>query len=267
IKETFEITTRALLKDISKKHRVDILPVKEEGVFVKIREKDSFKIEEVMPASEPVEEPIEIVDAVEDLDAVETVDTLEPIETVNPEDAGAFVDTVAPVDTAVPADTVPSASTTAPMNIAGVMTAAEPMDTRAVDAPKERGSIPESAVSEGPVSPPALPDKELKRIVDSLRELIQSISDTRDTVSNLSQEIRDVASTRSRDMKDVVSAQSHETKDAVSALARELKDTLSVLFSEMNEARKQQTEIVNSLREMRISLAKIKGKRRWFRLW
>jgi signal recognition particle receptor subunit beta len=60
VEETFRFITKALLKDIAQKHKVDILPPKDEGISIKIHEKNEFEMETTVP----VEEPEEIVDAV-----------------------------------------------------------------------------------------------------------------------------------------------------------------------------------------------------------
>ncbi|HAM51350.1 MAG TPA: hypothetical protein DCP92_11930 [Nitrospiraceae bacterium] len=55
VEQTFRFITKALLKDIAKKHKVDIAPQKDEGISIKIREKDTFEAEETIPLPEPEE--------------------------------------------------------------------------------------------------------------------------------------------------------------------------------------------------------------------
>lgn len=50
VQETFRLITSMLLKDIAKKHKVDISPAKEEAITVKVPEKEKFDLaEEVAP--------------------------------------------------------------------------------------------------------------------------------------------------------------------------------------------------------------------------
>jgi signal recognition particle receptor subunit beta len=60
VEETFRFITKTLLKDIAHKHKVDIVPPKDEGISIKIHEKNEFEMETTVP----LEEPEEIVDAV-----------------------------------------------------------------------------------------------------------------------------------------------------------------------------------------------------------
>lgn len=63
VKETFTLITKEVLKDIAKKHKIDITPPKKEGISVKLQEKDAFDIREMLspqhPAMEELEMPVE----------------------------------------------------------------------------------------------------------------------------------------------------------------------------------------------------------------
>ncbi|HYA26745.1 MAG TPA: GTPase domain-containing protein [Thermodesulfovibrionales bacterium] len=55
VQETFRLVTKLLLKDIARKHRVDIAPSKDEGITVKIPEREQFETVEAMETVETVE--------------------------------------------------------------------------------------------------------------------------------------------------------------------------------------------------------------------
>ena len=54
VEETFRMITKALLKDLSQRHKVDIAPPSEEGIALKIPEKDAFKVEETFALADTV---------------------------------------------------------------------------------------------------------------------------------------------------------------------------------------------------------------------
>lgn len=57
VQETFRLVTKLLLRDMARKHKVDIAPPKEEGVTVRLPEKERFEIEEEvaeMPAPKDI---------------------------------------------------------------------------------------------------------------------------------------------------------------------------------------------------------------------
>ncbi|HYA31271.1 MAG TPA: ADP-ribosylation factor-like protein [Thermodesulfovibrionales bacterium] len=54
VQETFRLVTKLLLKDIVQKHKVDIVPSKDEGITVKIPEKDQFETGETVVPGSPV---------------------------------------------------------------------------------------------------------------------------------------------------------------------------------------------------------------------
>jgi signal recognition particle receptor subunit beta len=54
VEETFQTITKTLLRDISQKHKVDITPPKEEGIALKIHERDAFEVEETIVPGETV---------------------------------------------------------------------------------------------------------------------------------------------------------------------------------------------------------------------
>lgn len=60
VQETFKTVTKTLLKDISRKHHVDIMPVKEEGITIRVPEREAFPAEEtaaLSTAAATAEEP------------------------------------------------------------------------------------------------------------------------------------------------------------------------------------------------------------------
>jgi mutual gliding-motility protein MglA len=54
VEETFRTITKALLKDLSQRHKVDIAPPSEEGIALRIPEKDAFKVEETFALADTV---------------------------------------------------------------------------------------------------------------------------------------------------------------------------------------------------------------------
>jgi len=51
--ETFRVITKTLVKDIARKHKVDIAPAKDEGIAIRIHEKSELDVEEAIPLQEP----------------------------------------------------------------------------------------------------------------------------------------------------------------------------------------------------------------------
>ncbi|GAB4406033.1 MAG: hypothetical protein OHK0032_00850 [Thermodesulfovibrionales bacterium] len=147
VQETFRAITKTLLKGIAQKHKVDTSAVRDEAIAVKIPEKGSLAVEEVLSASQAVEEE-EIVQAV-----------------------------------------LPSTPEATPYN-----------------------------------------GEKLDRMADSLREIVQTLIEIRD---NLSDSILKAMKTYS---------------------------------DEVRESRKQQADILKTLERINSSLAKVEEKKRWFRL-
>jgi signal recognition particle receptor subunit beta len=54
VQETFRLITKLLLKDISRKHKVDITSPKEEPISLKVPEKEQFEIVDAVVTEEPV---------------------------------------------------------------------------------------------------------------------------------------------------------------------------------------------------------------------
>jgi len=53
VMETFRVITKTLVKDIARKHKVDIAPAKDEGIAIRIHEKSELDVEEAIPLQEP----------------------------------------------------------------------------------------------------------------------------------------------------------------------------------------------------------------------
>ncbi|HTR44996.1 MAG TPA: ADP-ribosylation factor-like protein [Thermodesulfovibrionales bacterium] len=63
VEDTFRTITKTLLKDISKKHKVDIVPtVKEEPIMIKVKEKSDLDLGEEFPPA-PVTAPAQVIEA------------------------------------------------------------------------------------------------------------------------------------------------------------------------------------------------------------
>jgi signal recognition particle receptor subunit beta len=54
VQETFRLVTKLLLKDIVQKHKIDVVPSRDEGITVKIPEKDQFETGEAVVPGAPV---------------------------------------------------------------------------------------------------------------------------------------------------------------------------------------------------------------------
>jgi signal recognition particle receptor subunit beta len=187
VQETFRLITSNLLKDIARKHRVDISPAKEEAITVKLPEKETFDLtQEVVP---PEAAPVETRDPQR---------TMTPHAELSPQSAEKAEKTEA-----VPSPPVASAPYLgeSPAALLG-----------------SRGEAPLRARSgSAPSRPVPRPDEDVSAVLSQLKEMNHSLIALRETVSALSREIRATEKQQAdmmRMLRDLNATVSHKVKDS-----------------------------------------------------
>lgn len=166
VQETFRLITSMLLKDIAKKHKVDISPAKEEAITVKVPEKEKFDLaEEVAPLeAAPVEREAPQV-------------TVAPQEEVSSFAAAARQAVTTPGATLTPRSVEPPPAAL----------------REAEEAPPRARPVPSRTVPYA--------DERMISVLSMLREMNQSLAGLQDTLSALSKAVRETGKQQADIMK------------------------------------------------------------------